>query len=358
MGELHWLDSRVDSDVSEWLLAWESMPERRPHYHPAYVRAFAPTNRYAAAVHFLGPSGSHVLYPFTVGSIGNLPFCPAGCVDACDLVSPYGYGGPSYFGPAEVRTDCVAEFRNEFARACAARAVVSEFVRQDILCDHLVDDVGEQVYLQDNVVVRLGFTEAEHLALYRHKVRKNVRRARNEGLIVEFEADDAHLPEFCSVYAATMARNGAAQYYRFDAQVFRQIVDVLGPSGSLVFAHVFDDGRLVSTELLLLSNHTMYSFLGGTLEEALPKRPNDLLKHETIVWGGRNGYEHYILGGGATPGDGIFCYKESFAPGGLLPFVVRQRVHNASAYAELIAARDADPTAGRRPPMFFPAYRA
>jgi len=353
---LWWWDGNSSHDLDVWKAAWESLPERRPHYHPSFVTTLCPADRHPAAVYYEGPQKSCILYPFWIGNLKDLDFCPQNLQGTCDIVSPYGYGGPSYHGPSELQGKVEGEFRKLFSAVCRERGVVSEFVREDIFNDHIVQDVGERIYRQDNVVVRLGLSEEEHLRRYKHKVRKNVRRAREAGLKVIFDEQGERLSDFLDVYYSTMERTGASSYFFFSEEVLAELVNGLGLGKGLIFVHVMDGGRVVSTELLLLSRDSLYSFLGGTLETSRAKRPNDLLKHETILWGGRSGFKHYVLGGGVEAGDGIFRFKEAFDPESILPFSTRQRIHDPTAYEELVAAR-----ASVQPPPrsdFFPRYRA
>jgi hypothetical protein len=247
------------------------------------------------------------------------------------------------------------EFRGLWVEACRERHIISEFVREDLFQDHLVVDEGERICRQRNVVVRLGLSESEHLKRYEHKVRKNVRRSREEGLTFMVDEEGRRLDDFLRIYNQTMARTGASSYFAFPHTVFRELETGLVTGRGLVYFHVLDGERIVSTELALLSRTTMYSFLGGTEEDSMPKRPNDLLKHEAILWGGRNGFQWFVLGGGAKPDDGIYRYKEAFDPGNVLPFYTRQRIHDPAAYDALAEARRAvSPTPDEQ---FFPVYR-
>ena len=122
-------------------------------------------------------------------------------------------------------------------------------------------------------------------------------------------------------------------------------------AGSFWVAQVVDEtGGVVSTELVLTGDRFCYSFLGGTRASAYPASPNDLLKHRVIEHGAEVGLAGYVLGGGYQPGDGIFRYKRSFDPTGIVPFMGVRLVADQAAY-ELMSgpAIDAD---------FFPAYRA
>lgn len=355
IGRLVWLSGHSSEDIATWRTLWGCTSERRPHWHPSFANALTPRDRESCAVVYQHKNGATVLYPFWVGTLERLPFCPEELRECIDIVSPYGYGGPSYEGPQAERQEVEAPFREAFADECRERRVVSEFVREDIFSDHLVQDAGVRVPRQQNVVVRLGLQEREQLKRYKHKVRKNVRRAREEGLVAEVDTEGGHLEEFMSVYCSTMKRTGAPEYFMFPQGAVEHLTEGLGVGTGVAYVHVWDGDNIVSTELLLLSRHVMYSFLGGTRESALGKRPNDLLKHEAILWGGRNGFEYYVLGGGARPDDGIFRYKSAFDPGSTTPFYTRQRVHDAKAYAALSDARSRV-----SPPVqegFFPEYR-
>ena len=105
------------------------------------------------------------------------------------------------------------------------------------------------------------------------------------------------------------------------------------------------------------ANH-LYSFLGGTLAEAFAERPNDLLKHEIILWGRQAGKRAFVLGGGFAPDDGIYRYKKSFAPNGSAPFCVGRRIHNAAAYTRLIESRRRWQSGWAPRNGYFPEYRA
>ena len=86
---------------------------------------------------------------------------------------------------------------------------------------------------------------------------------------------------------------------------------------------------------MLVSERNAYSFLGGTASDAFELRPNDLLKWELILWLKSAGKRRFVLGGGYGADDGIFRYKRSFAPHGLVPFFVGRRVLEPELYRDL-----------------------
>jgi len=243
----------------------------------------------------------------------------------------------------------------------ARRGVVSEFVREDIFQERLaLRNIGERYQQQPNVIVRLNRPTEQIWREYNPKVRKNVTRARQHELRVVFDDSGARLDQFLSVYYETMARNVAAKSFFMAREKFELLSRTLGASNGLTYVHVLSGEQVVSTELLLLSTDTIYSFLGGTLATEFDKRPNDLLKHEVINWGRQRGYKFFVLGGGIRPGDGTFIYKKAFDPESIYPFFVRRVLYNPDEYNVLIERRQQyeEKLGNTWQPQgnFFPAY--
>jgi hypothetical protein len=323
----------VTPDDERWLARWSAWSEREVHAHPEYVRLFEEGGSRA-----LCALADGVLYPFL---LRELPFGAEGA----DIVTPYGYGGAFSWEDADAD-----EFWAAFDAWAAEQGVVSELVRLSLFPERLLPYPGEREQKLVNVVRDLAPAADELWMDYEHKVRKNVKKARRSGLRVEIDETGARLDDFLRLYEQTLERRGAEERYRFPHDFFGRIRDRL--PGGFVYAHALAGDRVVSSELALLSATTAYSFLGGTEESAFPQRPNDLLKVELMLWAKESGKRRFVLGGGYRPGDGIFRYKRSFAPGGLVPFEVGMRILRPDVYEALVAR-----AGGPREPGFFPAYR-
>ena len=238
--------------------------------------------------------------------------------------------------------------------------VVSAFARLSLFPEEVLPLLrGETLGLQKNIIRDVTLDDAGLLSDYRHKVRKNVNKAIASGLAVEFDEHGSRLDEFIAIYNSTMNRRSADDRYRFDTRFFDHLRSRL--VGQYVFAHATLDGRVVSTELVLLSASHAYSFLGGTLSQFFSIRPNDLLKHEIAKWARDHGKSAYVLGGGYRVDDGIYRYKKSFAPQGEREFSVWRYVVDKEAYARTESTRRAHEVASAAnwepPPDFFPSYR-
>ena len=324
----------------EWLAHWSAWPEREVHAHPGYVSLYEDAESRALCAAWRSDEGC-VLYPFLLRDLRGEPFR----VDAADVITPYGYGGAFFWGGD--RHAVAARFWEAFGEWAAKQPVVSELVRFALFDDELLPYPGEREQRLVNVVRDLAPSADELWMDCEHKVRKNVKKARRAGVTIELDSTGERLDDFLRLYSQTLERREAPERYRFPREFFERLPE------QRVYVHALHGRDVVSSELVLLSEHSAYSFLGGTESDAFDFRPNDLLKWELILWAKQAGKRRFVLGGGYEADDGIFRYKRSFAPHGLVPFFVGRRVLQPALYAEL-----SERSGGAGLPGFFPRYRA
>ncbi|MEN6459667.1 MAG: GNAT family N-acetyltransferase [Thermoguttaceae bacterium] len=349
------LDNAVPADRARWLTALQSWPGREVFAHPDYARLFArPMDRVMCAT--MAADGAGVLFPFLLRPLAVEPWAMPG-ETACDLVTPYGYGGPFAWNCSEQHD---AAFWNQFQCWADAHRIVSSFARLSVFPEQQLPFAGEVAIDRPNIVRSLDLSPDALWRDYEHKVRKNVQCAIRSGLRVVVDPTGQRIDDFVAIYYATLDRRGASGSYYFPRDFFDGLLRDLPQQ--FVFFHVLSEGRVVSTELVLLSAENMYSFLGGTLAEAYALRPNDLLKHEATLWGRQAGKRAFVLGGGYDGQDGIYRYKKSFAPHGEKPFRVGRRIFDHDRYRQLVERRRQwDERHGRTPTRhteYFPQYRA
>ena len=132
------------------------------------------------------------------------------------------------------------------------------------------------------------------------------------------------------IYYSSMKRNQAEKTYYFDKDYFRKLINSVG--GNAFFFFTLLQGEAISCELVMVGGKTVYSFLGGTLSQYFPLRPNNLLKHEIIKQFKSMNYAFYCIGGGAKTDDGIFRYKRTFSTNGAVDFYIGKKIHNHEIY--------------------------
>jgi len=267
----------------------------------------------------------------------------------CDLVTPYGYGGPfqTEAGDAE-------RFWDAFEGWARENGTVSLFARLPLTQAPAFR--GETIDLMPNIVVDLARDDEARWMDYDGKVRRNVKKAWSMGISVEEDPRGDRLDDFMRIYALTMDRRGAEDGYRFDAAFYRRLLSEM-PEGATFF-HALKEGRVVSSEFVLYGPANAYFFLGGTDADAYADRPNDLLKHTIIETLAARGLKRYVLGGGYGTDDGILRYKRAFAPNGIETYRVGRRTFDAQASDVLVEMRRAQEAGWSPRAGFFPAYRA
>lgn len=336
-----------------WLKTWEAWPAREVFAHPSYVGLFGKGRDVAAAA--VGHAqGMTILYPFIIRPLQNEPFWEKRCGDCVDLVSPYGYGGPYWWGEGDRALAAIA-FWGLFDEWASRSDAVSEFVRFDLHPERLVPYPGVVEVKSANVIRSLDLLPEDLWMDTAHKVRKNVQRARRSGLEVIRDARGDRLEDFLRIYWGTMASRGADPRFLLSREWFERLIE--GLPEQFLFFHVLRANAVVSSELVLVSADLVYSYLGGTDPSSFADRPNDLLKYEIMLSAREEGKRAFVLGGGFRPDDGIFHFKQSFAPNGVVPYSVGKRVLDPVRYGILCRRASADGNLNPPDPLYFPRYR-
>lgn len=263
-----------------------------------------------------------------------------------DISTPYGYGG---FWIEGEDYESVNTAYNEY---CSENGFVSEFVRFHLFSNFQSHYSGVCESYTRNVVRTLEMSTDEILMDFEHRARKSLKKSNKFGLEVEVDSTGTRLDDFLSIYYSTMDRNNAKENYYFPKEFFEKINKLIG---NYVYIHILYEGRIISTELVLYGTENCYSFLGGTNRDYFHTQANTLLKYEIIKWAKAKGLKRFILGGGYGADDGIFKYKRSFAPNGVVDFYIGKKIFNKEMYEELMDIRDIGPDTTDK---FFPRYRA
>lgn len=251
-----------------------------------------------------------------------------------DFITPYGYTGPLM--SEEVPESEMIFFWKDVGVWYLENNVVSEFIRFNLNGNEKNYD-GNLVPTMLNVKGQI--IEAENQWLnFEHKVRKNVKRAQREGLTSKIfyseEMSSQEIQNFYDIYIHTMKRTNAQQNFFYSLEDFSFFIQ--NNTGYSAICNIYYQDVVISSELVLVSDDTIYSFLGGTDENYFDKRPNDFLKLEMINWGRENNKKHYVLGGGYGYEDGIFKYKKSFFPNDIVTYYTGRKIINNKIYHKLV----------------------
>ena len=251
-----------------------------------------------------------------------------------DVVSPYGYSGP-LISPTAAQDDLIS-FWDHVDSWYRNNNVITEFIRFS-LNDNKTSYSGLTVPTLRNVK---GVILEEKLQWekFDKKVRNNFRKAVQNQLSFKLffqNITNTQVENFYNIYTSTMTRRKADTELFYSLAYFKEYIHN-NPNNCAV-ALVYLEDKPISTELLLLSDDEVFSYLGGTLSDYFNTRPNDFLKVNVLNWARKTNFKYYILGGGRTDNDQLYQYKKSFFPKDEdVIFYTGRKIVNHEVYNELL----------------------
>jgi len=250
-----------------------------------------------------------------------------------DFITPRGYTGPSYVN--EVLEADILDFWKSVDYWYKKNKVVCEFVRFNLSNNHLHYS-GNCLPTMLNIKGKILEEEAQWNSFNR-KVRKNVNKAKRENLYSHISYEkitDNEIVAFFEIYTETMVRTKAKNVFFYSINKFKKFIK--NNRQNCAICTIFFNEIPISSELILISKDSIYSFLGGTNDSFFEKRPNDFLKVELINWARKNNLKFYILGGGYGFEDGIFNYKKTFFPNDVVNYYTGRKIVDEKIYSELL----------------------
>ena len=252
-----------------------------------------------------------------------------------DATSPYGFNGPLFNN--NINDFSLMLFWKNVDNWYKKNNVVTEFIRFNLDFNYK-NYTGNLISTLNNVVGQLGSFEIIWNN-FKQKVRNNYRKAESNNLKIKFFKNELItadiLSDFYNIYIDTMERNKATGNYFYSKEYFEDLINY--KQNNILITMVYFEDKAISTELIIINHKTMYSYLGGTLNNYFEFRPNDFLKIEVIKWGLENNMNFYALGGGRKNNDGLYQYKKAFFPkDNNVVFYTGRKVINENVYNILI----------------------
>lgn len=331
---------------------WDAAVARLPEadvYHLAGYHRVAEANGEGEAIAFVAEAdGNLFFHPFLrrpLERVGD-EVVRAGL---SDTESIYGYSGP--LATTEDPSFLAAAW-SAFHDWCVQEQVVAEFVRfNPLLANERFADAGLDVGVErETVALALPEQHDDLWDEYPSVQRNMVRKALAAGLEAHVLPVSDGLDSFAAVYAETMDRVGAKNYYRFRAAYFDALAAELGEVARIV---VVSRGEEIAASCVLLWRaRKLHYHLSGSRRWAAPLGATNLMLHEAACWGCSEGARVFHLGGGRTsaPDDSLLRFKQSVSQSRLV-FRTGRRVHDPKVYEELCGAWLRQAT-GPRPPYF------
>lgn len=271
-----------------------------------------------------------------------------------DITTPYGYGG--FIIEGNSNDNNLKKFNKEYSDYCSSKNIISEFVRfHPVLKNSKINsEIYEVIDLGKTITMDLISKEQIWNDLS-SKNRNVIRKAIKSGVEIYWGRSPELIDEFVPLYNATMNKDDATDYYYFNKEFYKSVLEDLRYN-SLIFYALYDQ-KIISMSMILFGNDNMHYHLSASDREYQSLAATNLLLYEAACWGSENGYKSFHLGGGlGSKEDSLFKFKKAFNKNSETYFSIGRKIFDQEKYDELIEIRlqedefDTDTT-------FFPKYR-
>lgn len=305
-----------------------------PGYAHASAIAEGPDARVDVFEHMCG--GASLSLPLVIRPIPNVP-------DSFDATTPYGYGGPVSTLRSPTGT------REAFDEWADARNVVATFLRLHPLMDQLgaAGCLGEPQDAGQTVAWPTG-PDVDLLASMRKKHRQYVRKAERGGLRAIVQESPETLAAFANLYAISMDRLDALDYYYFPPEYWSRLVEA--EDVPLLLVDITGEEGLEASLLCLVGPCFLHAHLLGSTATGRDLKAPYLAYYTAARWAQENDRSVFHLGGGHGDASDLLYWKTGFCPDAALrQFRIVKIVNDPGTYRALAGT---DSTEG-----FFPPWR-
>lgn len=227
-----------------------------------------------------------------------------------DITSPYGYSG--YLrSNNKINMD---DFYNCFHNYCVNNNIVSEFIRFHPLLNNISYSPKKVGILQERETVVIDLKQDIELiwSYIQPNCRNKIRKARKNNILIYKDDKFNNLDIFYNLYADTMSRLNANNYYFFSKKWFYSFIDLM--KDNVVLFHASQDNKIVNSAIFIFTDIYIHYYLSGSLYDMRKLAANNLLLYEVALWAKNKGIKYFHLGGGYQPNDSLFYFKSSFSP--------------------------------------------
>lgn len=272
-----------------------------------------------------------------------------------DIITPYGYGGPVFkVADKKLLKDLVSDFKEVFELYCKENNIVSEFVRFHPLVRNYeeMDTYMEVSNIRNTICLDLS-SEEDIWSNISSKCRNMIRKAEKNNVTIEMGSSRKDLDIFYNLYINTMKKNNALDYYLFDYSFFENTMELL--SGKItIFKAVYNE-KVISAALIMYGNDFIHYHFSGSDIECNKLAANNLLLYRVAIWGHKQGFKQFHLGGGYSGNeDTLFKFKKSFYKGESKDFYIGKKIHNTDIYNKLVDKVTTERNINKN---YFPLYR-
>lgn len=272
---------------------------------------------------YLEKSGESVVFPLLERNIIE--------TDYKDLTSVYGYPGPLFSTSDTVIQNALL---NSLLEQISKLGYISIFSRLHPIING--DSLNFSVNLGDVVYFDLTQSIEAIYASMRKVHRRDVRKLKQSDLVLKKHdhITDVGISEFKYIYDTTMDQLQARDYYYFDEEYYKRLVNSEEYSTSIYT--VYSEGKAISSAMMIRTGHFGQYYLSGTLPDFYKENSTKLILACTMEDMHQAGLKYFILGGGVgAEKDSLFDFKYGFGRN-MAPFNVMKQILDQTKYEEFV----------------------
>ncbi len=276
-----------------------------PEYHSAYASQAAGTR---ALLWHRESGGWHFAYPFLLTPV------VIGGKDTgyFDISAVYGYSGAL---STHEDPDFLEQSWEIFDRWALEQRIIAEFNRYSIYAgtERFAHPQAKVEFNRPSNVSHLNGDDEALFAALGKKTRNMIRKAEKAGITARVLDPQEWLGPFRELYAVTMRRNDADEYFDYDDHYYEALFSL--PSDELRLFGAFHEGNLVAAAMALRHGQSALYHLGASLHEFSALGAGNMVMYEMSRTLGREGVTFLTVGGGRTtaPDDPLYRFKKSNA---------------------------------------------
>lgn len=273
-----------------------------------------------------------------------------------DAETPYGYGGPYFWGNHQWAKEDGVLFRDQMRKECKKRGIITQFIRYyPFVFDEEKSTLIADKFETYKSTVYMELSDADSIdRQLDSKYRGMARKAAESGVVIKWDKGES-LNDFLRLYSMTMDMHKANKMYYFQREYYEYLMENF--LDNLVFFYAYFQGKVVGSSLFLYDKDYMHYHLSGRDINA-PQIPFErLLMVEAARWGCKRGIRKLHLGGGMSNEDSLFQYKKRFNRNGIMPFYIGRTIFDEEKYEELKLLRKQNDDSFDMENTFYIAYR-
>jgi hypothetical protein len=272
-----------------------------------------------------------------------------------DCTSVYGYVGPvSNLSTELIQESLVNGFQKSLEEFFRKENIIAAFSRLHplIASQSVFNNFGSIRAINKTVAIDMQLTQEEQWKDFRKSNKSEINQLRKKkGYTVKEVETEEELAVFVAIYNETMQRVNAGDYYCFELDYFKQLLNSPDYNATILIA--IKEGEIAAGAVFTVTHTFMQYHLAGTGAAYSYDTPMKLILDEARLKAKALQLDFLHLGGGVggSDEDSLFRFKSGFSKR-YFQFGTWQYIANPEAYKELVSSN------GVTESEFFPLYRA